>query len=150
MTSSSAEFYQSWYRQFYTVENEFAQNSEQQLQQGFSVFKFANLLHLKFEAFAKNSTSVVDSTEADETRMKAQTSRFLNFLNTSSIVLQKLVAKIKSEDTLIYNRIQKLVTFLFEQIDRLRVRCLRLLKSKLGIKFQYLGIIKQVTKCVCL
>lgn len=149
MASNSAEFYQSWYSQFYTAENEFQENNLT-LQQGFSVFKFANLLHLKFESFAKDGNNVLASEAVEEARIKAQTTRFLNFLNTSSIVLQKLVAKIKSEDTLIFNRIQKLVSFLFEQIDRLRIRCLRLLKSKLGIKFQYLGIIKQVTKCVCL
>ncbi len=150
MASNSAEFYQSWYSQFYIAENEFAENRDVSLQQGFSVFKFANLLHLKFEVFAKDADNVLSSEEVAEARIKAQTTRFLNFLNTSSIVLQKLVAKIKSEDTLIFNRIHKLVSFLFEQIDRLRVRCLRLLKSKLGIKFQFLGIIKQVTKCVCL
>ena len=151
MTSSQAtELYQSWYTQFYTEDNDFVSYSSNIPNSSDTIFKFANLLHIKFESFAKDSTNLIADTKTTDQQFKERTTRFLNFLNTSSIVLQKLVTRIKSEDTLLFNRTKRLVDFLYDQIDRLRMRCLKLLKSKLGIKFQYLGIIRQVTKCVCL
>lgn len=114
------------------------------------VLRFAKLFHKSLADFVNDSEKIFTSHCVSGLQYKFRTGRFLRYLNHSSYALQKIASDLKQQNALLYQKVAKLIQYLHAQIDELRLFCMKLLKSRLGLKHQYLGIMRKARKSVSL